>query len=500
MAQRVEIRYRVVSFGSMPALLSRLNPFRSLPNPREVWAWGMYDFANQSFTLLIITLLFSLYFKQVIVAGPQVREAAAVQAIAEADVEVYLYGSDDERKLLAQDTRDALDVIKKRAFAAGDRAWALTAGSSLLLVVLISPVLGAIADAKRWRKEILMTTGVFCVGLTCAMALLGPGLTLAAAALFIAANFCYQTGENFLASFLPDISTPKTIGRISATGWAMGYAGALVLLVGVALAGKYLGMADMRHWRVLFIFAGLWFLIGMLPSWLFLRERDRDVSPQGNIVIAAVRQVGTTIVNAGHFKHLTIFLVAFFLYGLGVQTIINFASIIAADFGIEGQALFVFVLQLTVVAGVTAVATGFFQDKIGAKRTILIYLGVWLLSTGGLILISVLPSKPQWAFWVVGNGIGMGLGGIGTASRSMVAVFTPRQRSAEFFGLWGLSYKLAGAIGVLSFGLVKAGLGDLVALVLLACFFAAGFVLVLFVNEKAGFRAARRAERNAASA
>ena len=477
-------------------MFTRFNPFRSLPNPREVWAWGMYDFANQSFTLLIITLLFSLYFKQVIVAGPQVLERAAEQAIAQADVEVYLYGSDDAKELLAQDTRDALDDIKKQAYAAGDRAWALTAGTSLLLVVLISPVLGAIADAKRWRKEVLMTTGVFCVGLTCAMALLGPGLTLVAAALFIAANFCYQTGENFLASFLPDISTPRTIGRISATGWAMGYAGALVLLVCVALVGKYLGMADVRNWPPLFIFAGLWFLVGMLPSWLFLRERERDVTARGNIVVAAVRQVGTTIINAGHFKHLAIFLIAFFVYGLGVQTIINFASIIAADFGIEGQALFIFVLQLTVVAGATAVATGFFQDKIGAKRTILLYLAVWLASTGGLILISQLPSKPQWAFWVVGNGIGMGLGGIGTASRSMVAHFTPPHRSAEFFGLWGLAYKLAGAVGVLSFGLVKASLGNLIALILLAGFFAVGIVLVSFVNERAGVRAARRAERD----
>jgi MFS transporter, UMF1 family len=476
-------------------LLSRLNPFRSLPNPREVWAWGMYDFANQSFTLLIITLLFSLYFKQVIVAGPHVRELAAQQNIVQADVEAYLHGTDTEKEQLAQTTRDALDVIKKQAFAAGDRAWALTAGTSLLLVVLISPVLGAIADAKRWRKEVLMTTGVLCAGLTCAMALLGPGLTLVAAMLFIAANFCYQTGENFLASFLPDISTARTIGRISATGWAMGYAGALVLLIAVALSGKFLGMGDTRAWRPLFVFAGLWFLLGMLPAALFLRERERDVTTQGNVVIAAIKQVAATIINASHFKHLAIFLVAFFVYGLGVQTVINFASIIAADFGIEGQALFLFVLQLTVVAGATAIATGFFQDKIGAKRTILFYLAVWLASTGGLILISQLQSKPQWAFWVVGNGIGMGLGGIGTSSRSMVAIFTPRQRSAEFFGLWGLSYKLAGAIGVLSFGLVKAGLGDLNALILLAGFFGAGFVLVLFVNEKAGYRAARRAER-----
>ena len=112
-----------------------------------------------------------------------------------------------------------------------------------------------------------------------------------------------------------------------------------------------------------------------------------------------------------------------------------------------------------------------------------------------LAILSGVQGLPEWLLWVIGNGIGFGLGGTGTASRAMVARFTPRHKSAEFFGLWAVSFKLAAAIGVLSFGLVKSGLGDTWALVLLPGFFVVGFVLLLPVNETRGVRAAQRATR-----
>jgi UMF1 family MFS transporter len=456
----------------------------------------MYDLANQSFTLLILTLFFSLFFKQVIVAAPLIERGALdagfspaiAQAAAAADATVL-------------DTLDAADRatladIAARAGASGDRLYSIIVGVSLLLVVATSPVLGAIADARQWRKELLLGTGLVCVALTCAFAALGPGAVLLGALLFIPANYCYQTGENLLASFLPDVSTPRNIGRVSATGWTMGYVGALALLVCVLLIAKLFHLDTTGQWRPFFVFAGLWFLVGMVPSLLFIHEHKRPVQRHTALLVEGFARVAQTLAHARHYRQLLRFLIAFFIYGFGVQTVINFASIIAADFGIEGRFLIVFVLQLTVTAGIAAVLTGRFQDRIGARTTVLVYLAVWVASTLALVAISLLPSKPQWVFWVVGNGIGIGLGGIGTASRSMVGRFTPRHRSAEFFGLWGLSYKLAGAIGVLSFGLVKAGLGNVNALVLLASFFAVGFVVTLTVRETAGVRAARRAERD----
>jgi UMF1 family MFS transporter len=427
-----------------------LNPFRGLDNPKTVCAWGLYDLANQSFTLLINTLLFSIYFKKVVVG-------------------------DDAR---------------------GDALWSATFAGSMLLVVLASPLLGAIGDCRGWRKRFLVWTGIGCCLLTMAFGLIGPGAVVFAMLLYIPANFLYQIGENFLASFLPSVSTPRTIGRVSATGWAMGYVGALLLLVFTALGMLVFKLGDPADWRPFFVFAGIWFVLNMIPAALTLREPKPDRT-HGVRTLAgeAFLRMKDTVGSARHFSQLVRFLAAFFVYGMGVQVIIAFASIIANDFGFGSTKLVIYVLQLTVTAGAAAIATARFQDRIGAKPTVLIYLGIWSLSALGLLVMSLIPGCPEWPFWVVGNGIGFGIGGIGTASRSIVGRFAPPSKTGEFFGLWGMVYKLAAVVGVLSFGQVKAWIGMSWSLALLLGFFAVGFVLMLGVDEMAGYRAARRAER-----
>lgn len=470
-------------------MLSRLNPFRGLPNPREVWAWGMYDLANQSFTLLIITLLFSLYVQQVVTPQPVVTAEQLLQLreAAEGALSPEL-----------EHLRDAID----RAQRIGAFRWSLMHGTSLLLVVILSPIIGALGDLRGWRKEILVGTGIVCCALTCSLGLVGPGALVLAALLYIPANICYQIGENFLASFLPTISTPRNIGRISATGWTMGYVGALLLLIGALAAMVLFDLRDVARWRPLFVFAGLWFAVNMIPTVLFLRDDAPQTRPSADpharsIVAASIARVFETIKHAGHYRQLALFLTAFLIYGFGVQVIIGFASIIAGSFGFEQTHLVIFVAQITVTAGIAAAATSRFQDRIGAKTTVVIYLAVWIASCIGLITVKLIWPEhgPQWPLWLIGNGLGIGLGGIGTASRSMVGRLTPRHRTAEFFGLWGVSYKLAGAIGVLSFGTVARAFGELASLCLLLSFFVVGLILVLPVREIAGVRAARRAER-----
>ena len=427
-----------------------LNPFRGLDNPRTVCAWGLYDLANQSFTLLINTLLFSIYFKEVVVG--------------------------DEQR--------------------GDSLWGLTFSGSMLLVVLASPLLGAVADCRGWRKQFLVWTGVGCCLLTMSFGLIGPGAVAFAMLLYIPANFLYQIGENFLASFLPSVSTPRTIGRVSATGWAMGYVGALLLLVLTGLGMKVLGLGAPAQWRPFFVFAGIWFAVAMIPACLSLKEPKPERGADApTLAQEAARRLADTLRSARRFRQLVLFLTAFFIYGMGVQVIIAFASIIAKDFGFTQTKLVVYVLQLTVTAGAAAIATAKFQDRIGAKATVLIYLGIWSVSALGLLVMSLNPSWPEWPFWVVGNGIGFGIGGIGTASRSIVGRFAPTHKTGEFFGLWGMVYKLAAVVGVASFSQAKAWIGMPVSLGLLLGFFAVGFVLMLRVDELAGYREARRASR-----
>ena len=438
-----------------------LNPCRGLPNQREVWAWGMYDLANQSFTLLVNTLLFAVYFKEVVVGTETV--AAAARA---------------------------------------DRIWGAVVSVSMLVVVLSSPLVGALADGRGWKKRMLMGTGLVCAGFTCAFGLIGPGDVLLAIALYIPANIAYQLGENFLASFLPEIATQRTMGRVSAIGWTMGYVGALALLIIVVIANLGLGWKDTTQFRPLLVFAGLWFLGGMIAPAIVLREAPALATHgAGSAFAEAHARVMETLRSAKQYRQLVRFLTAFFIYGMGVQTVIFFAAIIAkgvvfTDPATANLKLFLFAAQMTVMAGVSAAATIMFIDRIGAKLTILVYLLVWIAGAGGLAAYQWTGSTAQWQFWIIGGFVGVGLGGIGAASRAMVGRFTPKHKTAEFFGLWGMTYKLAAVVGVFVFSQVKAGLGDTASLLLLMAYFAGGLALLLRVGAREGLRAARRAERD----
>lgn len=463
------------------------NPLAGLDRPKRVLAWGLYDFANQSFTLLIITLLFSLYVQTVLTPQPTITQEQATAIQAAIDTGGALPANLEQ-----------LRVDRDAAQAQGKLNWSLMHGGSLLIVVLLSPFVGALSDAKRCRKSFLIGTGIVCGLLTCFLGIFSPGQILLAGVVYAIANISYQIGENFLASFLPQVSTPRTIGRVSAIGWTMGYLGALALLVLTMLLMATLKLKIPDDAEPLFVFAGLWFLIGILPAALILRDEETGTSDSSTgIVSSAVSRVRDTVLHTKRYKHLVRFLLAFLVYGFGVQVIIAFAAILARDFGFKEMQLVAFVAQITVVAGIAAAITSTFQDRIGGRATVLVYLAIWIIATSGLLAVRLIwpDGGPQWPIWVIGNALGFGLGGIGTASRALVARFTPRHRTAEFFGLWGMVYKFAGAVGVLSFGSVSRAFGDVASLVMLLSFFIAGAVLIVRVNEQAGVRAALRAER-----
>jgi UMF1 family MFS transporter len=410
----------------------------------------MFDLANQSFTLLIITVLFPIYFREIAVGDSQ----------------------------------------------RGDAMWSIAISVALFIVVALSPFVGAFADGHRARKKMLMGSGMLCILLTASLSLIGPGWGWYALLLFVPANVLYQLGENLLASFLPSLATTRTMGRVSAIGWTMGYIGGLMILIMIAIIMRIMGWSEAVEWRPFFIIAAAWFGLGIIPTALYVHEPTNE-NIDADAPRSALARMKTTLQHASDYKQLVRFLLAFLVYGFGVQTMIAFAAILARDFGITGNNLIIFTLQLTLTAGVTAMVVSRFQDRIGVRATIIGFLCVWMGSAAGLFFVKLLiPSDPpQWMFWAIGNGIGVGLGGIGTASRTIVAMFAPRHRTAEFFGLWGMTYKLAGAIGVLAFGQIKAWVGDVWALGLLTAFFAVGLLLFLRVRVIDGIRAARRGER-----
>ncbi len=425
-------------------------PFRSLPNPRAVFAWGVYDLANQSFQLLINTLLFSLFVEGVLVTEP----------------------------------------------GRGKGVWSAMASVSLVGVVLLSPVAGAIADVRAWKREMLIATGLVCAVLTCLLGMLEPGRVGLGFALYVTAAIACGLGENFLGSFLPEISTPRTVGRVSAIGWTMSYVGALLLLGITALYAFGLGRSEIGRMRPMFVFSGLWFLLGMLPAVLWLRERAEPVAGRAGLVetvSGAFVRLAASARETARYRQLARFYLAFFVYSTGTMTVIYFLGLIGNELGFGLGQLILMALVVAVTAGASAAFVGRVQDRVGHVRTIAVLLVAWIVATLTMAAAGW-ADLPDGFFWVVAGMIGFALGGIGTASRALVGAFTPESRAGEFFGVWGMVYKLAGICGIVAFGKVSAALGMSGALCVVAGCFGAGLVLLFRVREAEGIAAGAEGE------
>jgi UMF1 family MFS transporter len=419
----------------------------------------MFDFANQAFTLVILTTMYHLYFVNHIVVGDEVR---------------------------------------------GRQLWATSGVVALLVVICLSPLIGALADFSGAKKRLLFTTYCASVVLTASLGLVPPGGVAAGMTVFILGYIFYAIGENFMAAFLPELAGHQHMGRVSAFGWMLGYIGGLCCLGGAAVIVA-INDDQATGYRWVCLWAGLFFLASGVPTFLLLRERKKhEAMPAGQTMLTVgFHRLASTFRSLRRYRMLFRFLAIMTFYLGGMQIVIWFAGSIATKlFGLsEGQlALFMLVLTLTAIAG--AFATGRFQDKIGTRRTIVLALILWLaVMIGAAFVQEPDPETGQQPsrvlFWVLGSGVGFGMGMLGTSSRAMVGLFSPPHKAAEFFGFYGLGTKIAAILGLLLSILAEevfAGRYNL-AVASSAVFFIGGLVLMRTVDEKAGRAVALEAAR-----
>jgi UMF1 family MFS transporter len=435
--------------------LRRLYPLQDLPQQRQIWSWISYDVANQSFTLIINTLLFSIFFGKVVVQD---------------------------------DSRD-------------DTLWALGFGGSMLLAALLSPVVGAAADERGWKKRGLIVTGVVCGVFTCALALIQPGQIWLALLLYIPANCAFALGENFLASFLPSLAGEKDIGRLSGFSWGLAYLAALLLLALTAGSMLVFEVAGESAWRPYFVFAGLWFLAFIIPTAAALKEPaiPQVPHPGRNFIVDGFQRLAESIRHLKGYRDLALLLLASFFYGTGMSVVVSFASKLAEEYGFNQVKLVLFLAVITISGVVGTLVPMKFQDRIGHRRTTVLLLGVWILAATGFAAYAWLHDAhraaggtgyPTWPLWVIGNLLGFGLGSLGSANRAFVGYLAPPAKAAEIFGVWGFMFKLA-AVMTIPFAAMKDRAGTPPALLLLAGFIVLGIVLTLMVDEKRGHAVAR---------
>jgi MFS transporter, UMF1 family len=428
---------------------------------KEIFGWAMFDFANQAYTLLIITVIFPVLFTTVIVGDSE------------------------------QDYR------------LGNLLWSVALASSYFLVVLSGPVFGAIMDYSALKKRFLFFSYLLTIISTTLLYFVEPGLVVLGVILIIISNFAYAIGENFIASFLPSLGPPKDLGKISGFGWALGYVGGLFSAGFVIL---YLGDPTLENFdRIRWVgpYAALFFMLAAIPTFIWLTEPGaRKELPEGETFFSmGFKRLGETLKMVGSFKDLMVFLISVFFAMAGIYIVIAFAfiygdQVVGWD---EGVRVLMFVI-VQITAAVGAFSFGIIQDRIGAKVTYNITLVLWFVGVLGIWAVTDITDwlnltfsadfEAQYVFLVIGVIAGLSLGSSQSASRALVGIFTPEQKSAEFFGFWGLSNKVAGVFGIIGLGLLQAEFGLHQSVLFCAALFLIAIFVCLFVNEKRGEKAA----------
>jgi UMF1 family MFS transporter len=435
--------------NSLPSVpLAASTPPSTSPDTFELWAWCLYDFANSSFTTLIVTVAYSIYFVQVVAHG--LPEGMA------------------------------------------ERLWFWGYGLSMLVAAVLAPVLGAIADTRATKRQFLIGSTLICVVSTGLLAFVKPGDILMGLGLFGIANVAFDLGFMFCSAFLVEISPVESMGRISGYGWGLGYLGGLLSL---ALAYPFIkgGFAEtnLPLYRASFAVTAGFFLIASLPTLLVLRERAMPhLRDARSVWREAFSRLAATARQFRRFRDLSAYLIAYLIYTDAINTVIVASAIFAnkvLDFTPADLIIYFLVTQTTAALG--AVSFGILADRIGAKRTITLTLLAWTV-----LAVSAALVQTHAQFYVIGLLAGVVLGANQTTSRTLLARFTPIGHQAQFFGFFSITGKFAAIIGPVVYGEVTAWTGNQRwAIVSMAAFFLIGLMLIQVVDEQRGMAASQTA-------
>jgi MFS transporter, UMF1 family len=374
----------------------------------------------------------------------------------------------------------------------GILVWGFGIGATELVVAILSPVLGAVADAHASKRFWLGLTALGGATAASLMFFATPQRPWLIVVLFLAAHLGFELSQGFYNGFLPEIADERNMGRISARGYALGYLGGGLALLAFLLMyrfGDALGLPsgdpDYLRVRLGLLMMGLWWGMFTLPAVLWLRDRN---PPKHNHSLlrtasAAFGQVGHTLRNIRRYRMLALFLVAFLFFNDGIQTVISQASVFAQRvLGMESDELVMVVLLIQFVALPGAMVVGAVADRVGHKPTLLVCLVVWI----GLLVAAYFITE-KWQFWCLGVVLALVMGGTQSVSRAMMGLMTPPAHTAEFFGFFNLSGKATSMFGPMVFAAVLAQSGSAHRAILsLLAFFVVGTALAIRVNVGRG--------------
>jgi len=410
-------------------------------NKRALWSWALYDWANSAFFTIILTFVFAQYF--------------------------------------------SVSVIQDEV--AGTRAWGNIVGIAGVVIAILAPILGAIADQSGRRKPWLISFTLLCVVSSAMLWTVTPDQSqFWTAALWVGlgtlgAEFAFI----FYNSMLPDLARPERTGRWSGWAWGLGYVGGIASLV-VALYGFIeadgtffnLDRDAAEHVRATFVLVAVWYLVFALPAFFFIPDRPSTGLSLGAATRAGLAQLKQSIAHVRQYRDIVRFLIARMLYTDGLATIFTFGGVYAAGtFNMSPTEVLQFAIALNVTAGLGALGFAWIDDALGGRNTILLSL-VGL----GCSAFAILVVDGATAFWIWGMILGIFVGPLQSASRSHLARVAPPHLQTQMFGLFAFSGKATAFAGPLLVGWVTSvtdsqrwGMSTILLFLLI------GFVLMLKV-------------------
>lgn len=422
----------------------------TIQHKKAIRAWTMYDWANSTFATTIMAAVLPVYYSSVASEGLSPSTATS--------------------------------------------NWAFTTSIALILVGVLGPILGAMADFSGTKKRFMSAFVIIGVFGTALLFFVKSGDWLMASFFYIIASIGFAGANVFYDSLLPHIAHPDEIDQVSSRGYAMGYAGGGILLaVNLAMIMLTPDNLTVLMTRLSFLTVSIWWFVFTIPLWRNVKEPDRRVYIEEagfNPVKASFKRLAHTFREIKKYKELTKFIAAFWLYNNGIGTIIFMATIYGTELGFSSITTIGTLLMVQFVAIPFAFLFGWLAKKIGTKPSILLTLVIYtLIAIAGYFLYKEIH------FWLLGFAVAMVQGGSQALSRSLCGRMMPKSKSAEFFSFFSVSEKIAGTVGPFLFGMVSRLMGgSRLSIVSLIIFFAAGGFLLSRVNEKEGIAVAEREE------
>ena len=379
---------------------------------RPVFAWALYDWANSAFATTVMAGFFPVFFQK--------------------------FWSVD---VTPTETTSRLGYGNAIAGA---------------VIALLAPILGAIADRGGRRKQFMLFWTLLGVLATGSLYLAGQGQWFAALALFVFGTIGFNGGVVFNDSLLLDVAKPQDFDRVSAFGYSLGYlGGGLLFLINVIMVQKpaLFGLRDSAQAvQVSFVTVAVWWLLFTIPVMRGVREQQRGPHLAfGEAIRVGFRELGSTIAHLRQYRTIVMFLLAYWFYIDGVNTIIKMAVNYGTALGLDTGALLTALLVTQFVGFPAALLFGWLGGRIGPRRGILIGLVVYACIT---VYAYFLDSEAE--FFAMAIAVGLVQGGVQSLSRSLFGRMVPEGKNAEFFGFYNMMGKFATVLGPLLIAVVAA--------------------------------------------